>query len=247
MKRSELFNLAWTEPVVKIAARFGMSDRGFAKLCARHHIPLPERGYWAKVKVGQYPARMPLPRPDQDYEIPLREAASIGAQGNESAADLQLTMQMLFHSKLTPKAATQMVEGGAEHAPAPDPVANVEMLRVPGRPRGRPRRCPVEDFAAVESSPQSNEPPTQPALSSTEPVRPVTDLRALDVECERAMTAGMEYLRRQAAQALLSAVAAAANDQDEARCTALLAWVRVVHQRLALRDPVAAVIDQVLR
>jgi hypothetical protein len=61
------------------------------------------------------------------------------------------------------------------------------------------------------------------------------------------MAAGVEYQRGQAAHALLGAVAAAAHSLDENTATALLAWVRAVHLRLSQRDPVAAIISQVLK
>lgn len=32
-----------------LAIEFGISDRGLAKVCGRHRIPVPPRGYWAKV------------------------------------------------------------------------------------------------------------------------------------------------------------------------------------------------------
>lgn len=87
MKRSELFGLIWSQATSKLAPRFGMSDRGLAKLCERHHIPLPQRGYWAKVGAGQFPAMMPLPRPDQDYDINLRD--SLQGQEGENSVDQQ--------------------------------------------------------------------------------------------------------------------------------------------------------------
>lgn len=59
--RRELYELVWTTPIQKLAEKFGMSDRGLAKLCARHKVPTPPRGYWARVAAGQKPKR-PLHR-----------------------------------------------------------------------------------------------------------------------------------------------------------------------------------------
>lgn len=36
-----------------LAPRYGVSDRGLAKICASHCIPVPPRGYWAKVAAGK--------------------------------------------------------------------------------------------------------------------------------------------------------------------------------------------------
>jgi hypothetical protein len=43
--REALYEQVWAEPISKIAARFNLSDRGLAKLCARYDIPVPPRGW----------------------------------------------------------------------------------------------------------------------------------------------------------------------------------------------------------
>ena len=69
LKREDLHKLVWTAPVSEIASRMGISDVGLAKACRRAEIPLPVRGYWAKVGAGYSPSVDPLPpaptgRPD---------------------------------------------------------------------------------------------------------------------------------------------------------------------------------------
>ena len=61
LSRRELYDLVWTAPVVAIAKRFGLSDGGLGKLCKRHNIPVPPRGYWARIRQGQTMPRPPLP------------------------------------------------------------------------------------------------------------------------------------------------------------------------------------------
>lgn len=53
IKRDELYDLVWHKPMVKVAEEFGLSDRGMAKICTRHDIPVPPRGYWARKQAGQ--------------------------------------------------------------------------------------------------------------------------------------------------------------------------------------------------
>jgi hypothetical protein len=36
-----------------VAADFGISDVGLAKVCERHRVPRPVRGYWAKLAAGK--------------------------------------------------------------------------------------------------------------------------------------------------------------------------------------------------
>lgn len=60
VSREALYEEVWTDPVTKVAQRYGLSDVGLAKLCRSLAIPLPERGHWAKVKAGKKVARIPL-------------------------------------------------------------------------------------------------------------------------------------------------------------------------------------------
>ncbi|NMG39863.1 hypothetical protein GRZ55_11475 [Chelativorans sp. ZYF759] len=64
MKRSfsrrELYDLVWTTPISTLAQQFGLSDRGLAKICQAHQIPVPGRGYWARVESGQTVNKTPL-------------------------------------------------------------------------------------------------------------------------------------------------------------------------------------------
>ena len=41
--REELYEDVWSQPMLTLARRYGMSDRGLAKLCSRHRIPVPGR------------------------------------------------------------------------------------------------------------------------------------------------------------------------------------------------------------
>ena len=59
--RESLYEQVWAEPISKIAARFNLSDRGLAKLCARFDIPVPPRGWWAKKQHGHRVKPSPLP------------------------------------------------------------------------------------------------------------------------------------------------------------------------------------------
>ena len=61
--RTELYDRVWTTPMHKLAAEFGLSDVGLAKLCRRHEIPVPGRGYWARLQFGQSPKRVALLEP----------------------------------------------------------------------------------------------------------------------------------------------------------------------------------------
>lgn len=65
----ELYDLVWSRPVSEVAKEYGLSDVGLAKLCRRHGIPLPERGYWQKKRSGRRVKQVALPERLADLEI----------------------------------------------------------------------------------------------------------------------------------------------------------------------------------
>lgn len=61
LSRQDLYDAVWTKPIRDVARELGVSDVGLAKLCRRHAIPTPERGYWSKLRHGKSVPRPPLP------------------------------------------------------------------------------------------------------------------------------------------------------------------------------------------
>ncbi|SMP65070.1 hypothetical protein SAMN06298221_11845 [Sphaerochaeta associata] len=59
--REDLYSAVWSKPMMKLAEEFGISGRGLAKLCERLKVPVPPRGYWRKVSLGQSIKKIPLP------------------------------------------------------------------------------------------------------------------------------------------------------------------------------------------
>jgi len=47
-------------PLGSVARELGISGRGLARICARFEIPVPPRGYWAKLGAGKRVSQIPL-------------------------------------------------------------------------------------------------------------------------------------------------------------------------------------------
>jgi hypothetical protein len=62
LSRQVLYDLVWSKPMSDLAKDFNMSDVGLAKRCRAVDVPIPYRGYWARVAAGQGPPKLPLPK-----------------------------------------------------------------------------------------------------------------------------------------------------------------------------------------
>lgn len=52
-ERQKLFDEVWDTPVSRLAKAYEISDVGLRKICVSLDIPIPPRGYWAKLAAGQ--------------------------------------------------------------------------------------------------------------------------------------------------------------------------------------------------
>lgn len=53
VSREELYNLVWSEPLTKLARRFGLSATGLSKMGKRHKIPLRRLSHQGGANVGR--------------------------------------------------------------------------------------------------------------------------------------------------------------------------------------------------
>lgn len=89
LSREELYQLVWSKPMVELAKDFQLSDVALAKRCRKLAVPVPGRGYWARVTAGQTPRITPLRKrteqvrdyaaltfvPPRDQDAPARSPA----------------------------------------------------------------------------------------------------------------------------------------------------------------------------
>ncbi|ESU19479.1 hypothetical protein FEDK69T_31510 [Flavobacterium enshiense DK69] len=51
--RNEFYDLVWATPVSKLILEYAISNDGFKKLCKQFEIPMPNSGYWGKLKFNK--------------------------------------------------------------------------------------------------------------------------------------------------------------------------------------------------
>jgi hypothetical protein len=61
LSREELYELVWSEPLLTLSRKFGLSDNGLRKRCKAMNVPTPKRGYWQRGRRTGRSGRPPLP------------------------------------------------------------------------------------------------------------------------------------------------------------------------------------------
>lgn len=69
LSREQLYEKVWSVPLLKLAAEFQISSVALAKRCRKLNIPVPPRGYWAKIEAGKKVVRPPLPTETQPKPV----------------------------------------------------------------------------------------------------------------------------------------------------------------------------------
>lgn len=103
--RQELYEKVWSTPMIKLAEEFGLSDVGLAKVCKRHNIPRPDRGYWAKLEHGKKVKKKALPETkdgvSEEVVISTMELAS-ECTDQEQLSDAELLMRIIKSEGIVP-------------------------------------------------------------------------------------------------------------------------------------------------
>ena len=129
LKREELFELVWTEPMSKLAKKFGISDVGLAKICKRLQIPRPEQGHWVRVK-NNWPIKPKPPLPPV-HDPSLLRVEIEKREKKEKVQEQQIDPDpLILHERLeenriqvplTLHSPHALVKATAEHARKRDP------------------------------------------------------------------------------------------------------------------------------
>ena len=126
LTRQDLYELVWSKPLVELAKDFSLSARGSRKGCRKLAIPVPGRGYWARVAAGQAPRQPPLKkREDQplDYSALSFSAPSEPSQNQNSQPPGTAEEVALRERIVTLRAAP-----GTDHNPASPAVKRTAVL-----------------------------------------------------------------------------------------------------------------------
>src|SRR5947209_2138073 len=61
VNREVLYEQVWAEPMITVSKKYGISDVGLKKVCRKLQVPVPPRGYWARLHHGKRVKKASLP------------------------------------------------------------------------------------------------------------------------------------------------------------------------------------------
>tara|TARA_R110002051_G_scaffold13808_6_gene45656 strand:+ start:22707 stop:23705 length:999 start_codon:yes stop_codon:yes gene_type:complete len=96
MKLKDLYELVWSKPLKQICIEQDIAYVNFKLLCTENKIPLPELGYWTKLRFGKPVSKIALPKEiDFNKEIDLEVYKKV----NEK---IKTTPKILYPKKMHP-------------------------------------------------------------------------------------------------------------------------------------------------
>ncbi len=110
LTREQLYDIVWSEPIRTVATRYGLSDRGLAKICVRLHVPVPGRGYWQQKAVGKKVRQPPLKALDPDTP-PSERAVTLGPRGSSAR---RTTSETVAEQSALESAPDRLIQVAAE-------------------------------------------------------------------------------------------------------------------------------------
>lgn len=99
LTRKELYELAWSKPIIHIAKEYGFSDNGIRKICKKHNIPLPKSGYWSKLKFNKKVVKEKLPKQDTNPQISLEKINPSPYMGSHPLSEIALEKKEIEKTK----------------------------------------------------------------------------------------------------------------------------------------------------
>ena len=96
VKREELYEQVWSVPIWTLCQQYGLSDNGLREVCKRLNVPVPPRGYWAKVEAGRKVQKITLPKDAEQSVAQIHVAPKPGRTEADDADDAWLAERVAF-------------------------------------------------------------------------------------------------------------------------------------------------------
>ncbi|HEY0468577.1 MAG TPA: hypothetical protein VGC79_30490 [Polyangiaceae bacterium] len=114
LMREVLYEQLWKTPMSRLAAEFGISDVALAKICKKLDVPIPGRGYWARVTNGQKVKQPKLPkaRADTRTEYTIAKHEPRVATATVDVPDVRISDSLLGAHPIVTRIKSELGRGG---------------------------------------------------------------------------------------------------------------------------------------
>ncbi|MEO5777711.1 MAG: hypothetical protein ABIQ27_12465 [Flavobacterium sp.] len=82
LTRKELYDLVWSTSLSKLTQQYALSNDGIKKICKEFDIPIPDNGYWTKLKFNK---AMGKERLNEDFDGVDKIVLTLRAEGSENS------------------------------------------------------------------------------------------------------------------------------------------------------------------
>lgn len=110
INREAIYREVWTEPMTKVAARYGLSDKGLAKICRKLSVPIPGRGFWQRLRAGQSVKPRPLPSSKGAQSVRLASSFNRHSDAGNMAKPKPPEIEQLLAFEALPENYVQVSE-----------------------------------------------------------------------------------------------------------------------------------------
>lgn len=73
LEREKLYEQVWNIKMKDLANQYGISETALRKHCRSLNVPIPQSGYWMKVRNGSSPKKIPLPNFDGNNKVIIQK------------------------------------------------------------------------------------------------------------------------------------------------------------------------------
>lgn len=123
-ERQSLYEAVWNEPMTKLAKRYSISDVGLRKICAALEVPVPARGYWAKLAHGKA-AQPPVLPPSKIKPTYIRTYSVIEP---DPTVELRVAQERAHTERDSGQAAS--THGPSDNPGSPHPQARISVKQL---------------------------------------------------------------------------------------------------------------------
>lgn len=96
LSRQELYEWVWNQPMGKLAKKFKIEQHRLREICIENKIPIPNRGYWSKIRFNKKVDKAPLSKIENSESLINLKARKFKSDYHKRAFELEQRNDLKF-------------------------------------------------------------------------------------------------------------------------------------------------------